>query len=78
MNHSKIGIEAEQVQVLGTLDSLCCKKRFVVECKPESNFISKKAKEKWIEEFVESKIAAARKRVGKAEAVVERERKTLC
>ena len=48
--------------------------RHAAELRAETKFMSKEAKEKWIEKFVDSETAAARKRVVEAEAAVERER----
>ena len=77
VNEGKSHIEAELVQALGTLYSICPKNRYAAELRPESSFVSKEVKEKQIDEFVESETVAARHRVVEAQAVVEREKDSV-
>jgi len=72
-NEGKSGFEAERVRALGVLHSLRFKKRLAAEKRRETHFLSNEEKEKWIEDFVETETAGARKRVEDAEAAVQQE-----
>jgi len=72
-NEGKSGLEAERIRALGALRSLRSKKKLAVEKRRETHFLSNEEKEKWIEDYVESETAGARKRVEDAEAAVQQE-----
>jgi len=54
---------AEHVRALGALRSLRFKKKLAAEKRHETHMLSKEQKEKWIEDFVETETAVAKKRV---------------
>jgi hypothetical protein len=62
-NNGKSDLEPEKFQVLGALHSLRSKKMLSAEKRWEKYFLSKKANAKWIEDYVDSKTAVARKGV---------------
>jgi hypothetical protein len=73
VNEGKSSFEAERVRALGALRSLRSKKKLGAGRRRETRFLSNEEKEKWIEDFVETETAGARKRVEDAEAVVQQD-----
>jgi hypothetical protein len=76
-DEGKIGLEAERIRPLGALRSLRSKKKLAAEKRREPHFLSNKAKEKLIEDYVERETAGARKRVEDAEAAVQQEQDNM-
>ena len=72
-NERKSGFEAGKVQALGALGSLRSKKKLAAEKPRETHFLSNEEKEKWIEDYVETETAGARKRVEDAEAALQQQ-----
>jgi len=72
-NEGKTGLETERVRALGAQHSLRSKKKLAAEKRRETHFLSNEEKEKWIEDYVQSETAGARKRVEDAEAAVQQE-----
>jgi hypothetical protein len=73
-NQGKSGDDAKWVRPLGALCSLRFKKRYAADLWPEIQFFDQEEKNKWIEKFVEKKMAVIRQRVAEAEVAIERER----
>jgi len=72
-NEGKSRLEAERIRALGTLRSLRSKKKLAAEKRRETHILSNEETEKWIQDYVESETAGARKRVEDAEAAVQQE-----
>jgi len=71
VNEGKSGLVAERIRALGALRSLKSKEKLTAEKRRETHFLSNAEKEKWIEDYVETETAGARKRVEEAEAAVQ-------
>jgi hypothetical protein len=76
-NQGNSGLSAERVQAIGVLRCLRSKKKIAAEKRSEMHFLSNQVKEKWIEDYVESETAGARKQVEDAEAVVQQEQEDM-
>ena len=72
-NEGKSWLEAQRVRALGALRSLGSRKKLAAEKRRETHFLSNAEKEKWIEDYVETESAGARKRVEDVEAGVQQE-----
>jgi hypothetical protein len=66
-------MEAGRIRALGALRSLRSNKKLAAETRRDIHFLSNEEKETWIEDYVETETAGARKRVEDAEAAVHQE-----
>src|SRR6187551_3430319 len=76
-NSGKSGVESERIRAHNSLHSLKYKKRRKAAESNEIRFMTKKEREKWIENYVERETATARKRAEEADSAWEREKERL-
>jgi len=72
-NQGKSSLEAELVRALEALRSLRSKKKLAAGKRPETDFISNREQERWIEDYVERETAEAIKRVEDTETAITQE-----
>jgi len=72
-NEGKRGWEVERVRTFGAFCNLWSTKKHAAKKWPETHFLSNEEKDTWIENYVESGIAGAWKRVDDADAAISQD-----